>query len=280
MAGIDWFLLIAPILMLGVCALFAFLGCDSVLGLNPTILGVPLQAAPGFPPAGTRITPVDVSWDTVSGADHYIVLRGIAPGPESVVGQTTGLTYSDDSVTDGTTYYYDMLAYQGTAVVGAASSSPPSVTPQPPFVTSFNTLGGVLNNFGGFIGMAVLVGGTPVTVYALGRLMVTGNNGSHELRMVDGSNNSTLGSVLVNMAGGTVGSFVYGRLTSPITLAANATYFIVSAEQNGGDGWHDPGTTLLTTNVATVTSSVVGDGVNFTQDFPGRAYVPLDFLYQ
>ena len=55
-------------------------------------------------------------------------------------------------------------------------------------------------------------------------------------------------SVSINLAGGAQGTFVYRGLPTPVTLAANTTYFILSQETAGGDLWYDfEATTAVTT---------------------------------
>jgi hypothetical protein len=64
----DWFLILTPLLVLGVLALFGFLGCDIVLGLAPVL------APPTFDPApGTYLSEVSVtlSKDGQDGTIHF-----------------------------------------------------------------------------------------------------------------------------------------------------------------------------------------------------------------
>jgi hypothetical protein len=274
MAGHDSFLLLMPILMLAVVALLVFVGCDQLFGINAITLPPPppmltLEANPGIPQPGTRITPVDLTWNT--DANGLVNRSTLLNGPYGTVGEAGG-SYTDTTVTDGTTYYYTIGGDNG---VGG----PVSVTPQPPFVTAFNTLGAVANNFSGFMGMAIRIGGNPVMVYALGRLMVAGNNSGHEIWIVDPSNGSPFAKLIVYMAGGTPGSFVYSPLSIPINLNANTDYYVVSSERVGGDQWHTDTTTLATTSVAAVIASVSGTGTTYTKHTPGATYGPLDFLY-
>src|SRR5207302_8763334 len=75
---------------------------------------------------------------------------------------------------------------------------------------------------------------------------------------------------------------VYGNLSSPITLSANATYYILSQEVSGGDQWYDFNTTVTTTLDATLMGGVSGtDAPYATVPAPDndQEYVPLDFTY-
>src|SRR4051812_29003657 len=93
------------------------------------------------------------------------------------------------------------------------------------FVTS-QTLGTLHSDFTGYAGMQVVVGASPITVTALGRMMVSGNTGTHTVKLVKASDGSdvTGGSVTISMSGGTAGQYRYATLASPVTLSAGATY--------------------------------------------------------
>ena len=52
-------------------------------------------------------------------------------------------------------------------------------------------------------------------------------------------------------AGATPGSVVYGALSSPVTLNAYSTYYILSQESQDGDYWYDLNTSAQTRNDAT-----------------------------
>jgi hypothetical protein len=86
-------------------------------------------------------------------------------------------------------------------------------------------------------------------------------------------------TVLVNMAGGTPGSFVYAPIRTPVALNANAEYYVISLETVNGDQWYSNTTKLATTDVATITNSVFGDGTTYTKGPAGTTFGPLDFLY-
>jgi hypothetical protein len=277
MAGLDSFLWLTPILMLAVVALLVFVGCDQVFGLNQASLGAQnLQANPGFPAPGTRVTPADLTWDGTGDATLQ-VYRAVSPdGPFTNIGESSSSAYTDGTVTDGTTSYYLVLS-----VPPNAENVPVAVTPQPPFVFAINPLGAVASNLSSFLGMEIKVGGSAITVYALGRFMIEGNKDTHELQIVDASNNSVVVTVLVNMAGGTPGSFVYTALPTPVTLNATTNYYVVSLEELNGDQWHNDLTMVVTTSDAIVTASIEGNGTTYTKhnNTAGATFGPLDFLY-
>ena len=72
------------------------------------------------------------------------------------------------------------------------------------------------------------------------------------------------GSVNITLPSGTAGQFAFAPLASPVTLDANASYYLMSAEINGGDQFYDLGP-VTTTNAASVDSGVVfWQGSGFT----------------
>ncbi len=152
------------------------------------------------------------------------------------------------------------------------------------FVTGQTLSATTRNNYTGQLGMKFTVGANPLVIAELGRWVVSGNSGSHTLKLVDAATNLDVpgGSVVVNTAGAPVG-FKYGTLSSPVTLAAGASYYLVSSETSGGDLWYDNGSILTTTGtaVATITGHAYGYGTNSYIGFnsPNASYGPLDFRY-
>ena len=131
--------------------------------------------------------------------------------------------------------------------------------------------------------MAVNVGSSPLIVNALGRIVTTGSTGAHLMKIVDGATGVDLpgASVSVATAGGTVGSFVYANLSSPIGLNAGSTYYILTQETSGGDKWDDYNNTVVqTTSDATAKSAVYSSGASyFVIGSTGQTYGPVDFQY-
>jgi predicted transglutaminase-like cysteine proteinase len=229
-------------------------------------------------------------WESeVSGGNSFAPITGATSSS-----YTTLATAQTDS---GTQFECVVTNSLGPAVV----SNPATLTvasATAAFVTS-DTFGPVRNDYDGYIGMKIVVGSSPITIVSLGRISVTGNNGTHQLKIVDASAGSDEdsgsiyyvyhpgvdvvgGSTNVNMAGGTPGTFVYANLPTPITLNANTPYYILSLETNGGDAWYDhAGTTAQTTAVASLTNAVYGTGSPYAvkNDSTGTMYGPLDFKY-
>ena len=70
-------------------------------------------------------------------------------------------------------------------------------------------------------------------------------------------------------------------LSSPVTLAGNTVYYLVSQETAGGDTWYDYDSRVTTTAVATVSRAVWSvDGAAWhPSGGAGHGYVPLSFRY-
>lgn len=154
------------------------------------------------------------------------------------------------------------------------------------FVNSANIKTERRNDFTGDLGMKVTIGSSPVTVTNLGRYYATGNKGTHNLKIVDATNGTTVASTSVNMAVGTADSngFKYAELSTPVTLVANHTYYMVSSETNGGDSWY--GLTpvnmplLSTKNVAIVNSGIYFYGNTWSSlGGTNNSYIPLNFKF-
>ena len=150
------------------------------------------------------------------------------------------------------------------------------------FVTGFALNSPPLrNNFGGFVGMKFTIGTAPVTVTALGRIFVTGNTGTHIVKLVRAADGSDVpgASVSLSMAGGTARQFRYASLAAPVALLANTSYYLVSQEANGGDKWYDYGA-ISATGIATVNTSIWLNGNTWSPvSGPNSSYVPVTFLY-
>jgi len=85
-------------------------------------------------PTGFTASPgnvvVNLSWSASSGATGYYVKRSTITGAETQIASVTATTYADTSVTNGTTYYYVVAAYN---YYGAsANSNEASTTPSAP----------------------------------------------------------------------------------------------------------------------------------------------------
>ncbi len=150
------------------------------------------------------------------------------------------------------------------------------------FVTS-QTPGPLRNNFTGFVGMRVDVSTSPISVTEIGRFVCSGNSGTHTVKFVRASDGVDIagGSVSIATSGTAAGKFAYAKLSTPVTLAANTSYYLVTQETASGDQWYDVATTVTTTSAGVVKSAAwgYGNGSWFVYGGVGQCYGPVDFKY-
>ena len=215
--------------------------------------------------------------------------------------------------------YWTGSSYATTGIVGSSygpldfkialetGNNNPNPTPPPPpppaptpetitgkgFVKTFN-LGSKFNQHGGWVGMRIKVGNSPIYLTALGRMVLAGNTESHKIKIVESKNpevqredNEALGQVVVATKEKPENQFVYSALATPVKLEANKTYYLVSEETYGGDFyyssiWDNKKTTLTTENVASVLGGVywwTGTKLWTYQALANEGDGPLDFKY-
>ena len=294
---IDPYVLLTPILMLAVLALVRFVGCDRVFGIIEVPPTVP---DPESPPTVLEATPadqrVDLTWDYPTGkATNFQIWYGeqmggpYPTGPrDAAPSATTKHGAPVSPLTNGTTYYFKVMAFtaQGSSVLEECNEA--SATPG---VTNFlveKVLGAPRNNFDGWVGMAIQVRSNPVTVTQLGRWTTFGSSMSHTVRIVDpGQGNTDIGSVDVPL--GPPDAFSFAPLPTPVTLLANRLYYIVSREIDGGDNFRDQPTVVeptgesTNTHVATVEFAVFSFAAAPNTFSPvgtqNQVYGPLNFRY-
>lgn len=176
-------------------------------------------------------------------------------------------------------------ALQSTLVLAAlasltAAQTPASTTPTA-FLTGANP-GAIRNNFTGFVGMQFTTGADALTVSALGRLFAAGDTAAHTVKLVQASTGADVPgtTVSISMASGVSGRFTYASLTTPVTLPANTSYFLVSLETSGQDKWFDFGP-VTANSVAVVNGPAYWDGSRWVlvSTLPSWAYGPVDFQY-
>jgi hypothetical protein len=283
----DAYLLLTPILMLGVLALVRFVGCDLVFVAQPDAIEPPQNLVAR---AGNQR--VDLSWDPLEDTDGYVVKRGAASGgpyDTSFDVDVSQTSFSDGPLPNGVTVFYVVLGRQGD--VDGKPSNEASATPALGLIT-FKTLGAVRNNFTGPVGMVIRVGAAPVNAVGLGRIFVAGNVGAHTLRIAESVNGVTLpgASVVVDLAAAAPTAapdeFVYAIFPAPVLLAPNTEFYVFTEEVDGGDQWFDQDTTVATTSptvptaVADVTNAVAPSGATFVRSGgPGHTFGPVDLLF-
>lgn len=138
------------------------------------------------------------------------------------------------------------------------------------------------NNFDGGVGFGFTVGASNITVTELGRWVISGNSGSHLIKIVDAAGAIVgTGSATLNTSGLSVG-YNYVSIT-PLVLTAGNTYYLVSDEANGGDQWNDEQPVTSTADATVIGSYyIIGTGGFNPPQLAAsgvRAYVPVNFKY-
>ncbi|HEY1050315.1 MAG TPA: hypothetical protein VGE39_11190, partial [Prosthecobacter sp.] len=95
------------------------------------------------------------------------------------------------------------------------------------------------NDFTGWLGMEFTTGSSVLTVSQLGRWVVAGNSGAHQVRLVNATTGAVLATASVTTAGQPAGQMAYTALPAVVNLAASTRYHLLSQEAAGGDFWHD-----------------------------------------
>jgi hypothetical protein len=286
---VDSFVLLAPAYVLAVIALLGFVGCNQVYGLDETMPKQP-------PPAPTNLvaTPGDadvrLAWDAVSDATEFHVFRGTMSGsvaadyPDKTIVALTDLPYTDDTVTNGTTYFYRVAAVNS-AGEGALSDEEDAMPTWPfgAFVTSVQATTPRPGE-NGFFGMEIQVGQIALTIQTLGRSFTPALSGMHEVRLVEvvGVTTTELGHAVVDVNSPAEGNFKYAPLLpSPVTVAPGGIYYIVSQEFTGGDQFFDQNTLVQTRLEAKVNRAIYSNSPGLYVPVGGmsQSYGPVSFQY-
>ena len=96
-----------------------------------------MSCAPADVPVGIIRTvgtsgQVKLSWTASTGATQYTILRSTTSGAEVPIGTSGTTNYTDGTVTDWTTYYYEVSAQDGTGnACSSAASAEVTATPNP-----------------------------------------------------------------------------------------------------------------------------------------------------
>ena len=270
-----------------------------VPGSSYVPLSLRYAAAPTTPPPTVSVNPVTQNpvvgsltvTATASAATGLTVasvqfqVDGIATGapitsqPYSLAIDTTKLTNGAHQVTAAAK---DSSGNSATSAAVSINVLNPTLPPPlgKPLILGQN-LGTVRNNFSGFLGMRFTVGSAAITVSSLGRFVVSGNSGSHVVKLVRASDGADVagGSVTVGTGGATAGAYQYKALASAITLPAGTSYYLVSQEVAGGDQWYDYCPVANNSGV-TIVEPVYDAGGYYVVPAVGYSYVPVNLLYQ
>ena len=238
----------------------------------PTItLSATVSVTSDFKIAGVqfKLDNLPVGPPITSGPTYTTPVEGmlLGDGGHSLVATATSTTGQSISSTP-VTFFVDNSA---NAQIGA---------PGTPFITTF-TPSRIRNDFTGFVGMQFTTGPVPVIVYSLNRVILQGNSGKHQVKIVRASTGQDVpgASVLYDTtAPPSYSGFV--NLPAPVALLPNTSYYLVSQEQAGGDQWYDyaPVTTDMS---ATVNGPVYStNGAQYVPvAIPGSSYGPANFKY-
>ncbi len=128
----------------------------------------------------------------------------------------------------------------------------------------------------GFAGTIVDVGDSDISVTELGRYCYDAVMKKHTLKLVD-----TDGNLLAQttVEGGAQNTFIYGKLSSPVTLKANTSYYLLS-DEGLGDSYSDGCDNFYGTSAAVAAGYVrYADGAYKTVRFANSGYVGLDMKF-
>jgi LysM repeat protein len=152
-------------------------------------------------------------------------------------------------------------------------------------ITSGVQVGGLGAGSGNFQGLQFTTGANPVTVSNLGRWIIanTTTTQAHTLELVDQATDSAIASTTLaaGQAGGANGQFEYAALASPVSLAANHSYYLVSNEMTTGDQVENFSQMRPSNLITSIDGFVTYNGTAWTfTSRPGFVRGPLDFLGQ
>ncbi len=283
---IDSFVLLAPIYLLGVIALLGFVGCGFEIGhLTPD--GPMLRCT-------ASDQAVDLDWDEFTDATQYQVYRMDDPQNPTPLGDPVSppaLTFQDPGLTNGQHYLYAVKAYVVPAEDDPFWTSYSNTVDALPLGSFVKIVDTSLAGFGGrtgFCGMRILIAGSDLKIYTLGRSVVS-LTGAHAMKVVDAASKEEMGTASVDPNSQLVGDFRYGKLVptgpsiEPVTLTAGREYYVLTMEMFGSDQFYDRNTIVTTRLEATVLSAVYSDtatpGVYTAVAGPGNTIGPVSFQY-
>ena len=181
---------------------------------------------------------------------------------------------------------YLVIAFVLCPIVSFAQDATPIALA--PFVTSQILPVSFMNDYSGYIGTEFTVGSIPLVVEQLGRycLAPPANNSisvspPHVLKIVTSNGTDVAGGATsVAMTGCTPGQYWYGTLPSPVTLSANAAYYLLSYELAGGDDWYNY--TPVSAPMGSIIAAVYGFSLPYVIPVYslGYSYGPLNVRFQ
>lgn len=203
--------------------------------------GGSVQIATAGAPVGFKYAALSAPVTLAAGAAYWIVSQEFNGGDTWYEGNCT-LTYS------GAVAQVNQAVYSDGGVVytlnnGANNTYIPlnfkSTFEAGPYLTG-HSMTTLRNNVAGWLGMEFTTGAAPMRVTQLGRWVVSGNTGTHAVRLVEADTGSLLGSVSIATAGAPAGQVKYTALSAPVLLSPQSRYYLLSQETAGGDMWFSP----------------------------------------
>jgi RHS repeat-associated protein len=188
-------------------------------------------------------------------------------------------TSLDSVTTDATTpilssWNLDTLGNSSTTTALTSSSSQTSA--------DASTTVGTSSSQNTWVGGKFTVGSSDITVAKLGRWKISGNSGTHTVKLVLASNGTdvTGGSVSIDLSSGTNGAYKYVSLARPIVLTASTSYYLVSQEANPGDAVYSNDTTVTNNSGITTDKAVSWNGSAWSESSTsGHLYGPVDLKF-
>jgi beta-glucanase (GH16 family) len=106
----------------------------------------------------------------------------------------------------------------------------------------------------GWIGTKFTVGSSPVTISQLGRMAISGNTQTHEVRLFNATTGDDVARTNVNLSGQS--GMVYGNIVGgAVTLAANTSYYLLTDNYKDGDMFYNGNTAVTSTGGITINDS-------------------------
>ena len=217
-----------------------------------------------------------VQWESKPSAGSFAPIAGAT---------STVLTVPNVTVGDSGTQYHAVFTNTSGSVTTNAATLTVTASPPPDgtaLVTYFSP-STLRNDFSGWVGMRIQGGASDISVTALGRWVASGNSQSHAVRLVLASTGADVATATVNTSGQPANAFTFTALTTPVTLSANTTYYLLSQETAGGDAWYDFNTSTITTSAAsdtgTVWTTTAAPATFNTGGSAGQSYVVPNLKY-
>jgi RHS repeat-associated protein len=186
----------------------------------------------------------DAGWNLISRQDNGVSSTNSVNDRNHIIGDPI-FTYAYDSNGNRTA-----RTSQTATATGTATSSAPMISMGSPTAP-------VRNNFTGWVGAVIRIGSAPVIVSELGRWKLSGSSGTHIVKIVQENQADLPGATTsVNLAGGSVGTFVYSALPASVVLEPNKIYYLVSSETEGMDSWYDWNQAVTSSGGLSVVSTV------------------------